>query len=487
MDLAQSELKVLDGVLRKDDCIHILDNLINQNHLAYIQLNTELKITFWSSNAETLFGQKKEEAIDAFLSELVNEESKKTAQFNALFQILSKSSCSSDTCTNIDNNGNKIYCEWYYTPVFDEDGIITGISAIAKDITHQVSLEKELGQSKKNSLKDIFEKAPIGIYQADMEGRFINVNPELAWMLGYESASVLINEMTDITAQLFVDEDNCNDFFFTLFEAEQLNHFKSEIKRKDGSSFWGLSNAQLTKNKEGRKNGFYGFLIDVSNNVKAEKALQKSKQLAEDATRTKSEFLANMSHEIRTPLNAIIGFTDLVLKTDLNRRQHDYINKAGIAGRALLGIINDILDFSKIEANKLDLENSEFFLHELLNNIIDMFSSKIAERGIELIVSVAPNVPTVLIGDSLRLGQVLINLINNSIKFTDSGEVVVWVACMDQTEEVVTLQFSVSDTGIGMTPDQQQKLFSSFSQADSSTTRKYGGTGCEKDEKSFCC
>ena len=467
----------LNSVLNKSDCNNILHNLINHDHLAYIQLNTDLKITFWDSNAQEMFGYSEEESLGLFLSDIVNEEEKRINHFNFLFNILSNPENKSDTNSNVNKNGDEVLCEWFYSPILDEKKKISGISAISKNITRSVNLEKELKSSQNNNLQDIFEKAPIGIYQADLEGRFTSVNPELAWMLGYESSEVLIEEMTDMASQLFVDEEKCGEFFFTLFEAEQLNHFKSEIKRKDDSTFWAFSNAQITKDEEGRKKGFSGFLIDINNTVKAEKALKKSKEIAEDATRTKSEFLANMSHEIRTPLNAIIGFSDLVLQTDLNKRQYDYIKKSGIAGRALLGIINDILDFSKIEAGKMDLDNSEFMLHELLNNIVDMFSSKIAEQGIELIVSVAPNVPVILVGDSLRLGQVLINLINNSIKFTGSGEVIVWVSCLKTEDDLVTLQFSVSDTGIGMTPEQQTKLFSSFSQADASTTRKFGGTG----------
>ncbi len=346
----------------------------------------------------------------------------------------------------------------------------------SNDTFQLTNIEERLKDAEKN-LQDIFESAPIGIYRANMEGQFINVNPEFAWMLGYESAQTLIDSKVDIATQVFAKEQDFEKFFFYLLEAEYVNDFKSQILKKNGVGFWALSHAKITYNTKGRPNGFYGFLIDISNTVRAEEELKKAKEIAESATQAKSEFLANMSHEIRTPLNAIIGFTDLVLNSDLKPKQRDFINKVNISGRALLGIINDILDFSKIEAGKLELETLDFNLYDILNNLADMFAQKVMDKGIELLISAAPNVPLVIQGDPLRLSQILINLINNAIKFTDSGEVVLWVTEVERDYNCLKLQFMVSDTGIGMTEEQKSRLFKSFTQADSSTTRKYGGTG----------
>jgi two-component system, sensor histidine kinase and response regulator len=230
-------------------------------------------------------------------------------------------------------------------------------------------------------------------------------------------------------------------------------------------------------NDKGKPFKYVSIRTDVTAMKSLEKGLIGAKEEAEAAGRAKSDFLANMSHEIRTPMNAIIGLSHLCLQTRLTSRQKDYVRKVHNSATSLLRIINDILDFSKIDAGRLDMESIDFTMEEVLGTMSSMVSLKAQEKQIEFLMETAVDIPPSLIGDPLRLGQILINLTNNAIKFTEEGEIVIVTELLERDDHFVRIQFTVRDTGIGMTPEQKSGLFKSFSQADSSITRKYGGTG----------
>jgi len=338
-------------------------------------------------------------------------------------------------------------------------------------------------------LTDIINFFPDATLAIDGEGRVI------AW-------NRAIEEMTGVTAEEMLgkgDYEYALPFYgerrpilidLVIMPREELEARYAHIERK-GSVLFGetltpslkgggrymYATASALHDSQGKIVGAIEAIRDITERKHAEVELQKAKSMAEEATRMKSDFLANMSHEIRTPMNAVIGMAHLALQTQLTPKQEDYIQKIQRSAHSLLGIINDILDFSKIEAGKMKMESIDFSLDEVLDNVSTVMGAKIHEKELEFLVDTSKNVPVALVGDPLRLGQVLINLCNNAVKFTEQGEIVVSTRVKEKDEESVTLQFSIRDTGIGLTEEEKGKLFQAFSQADTSTTRKYGGTG----------
>jgi len=245
----------------------------------------------------------------------------------------------------------------------------------------------------------------------------------------------------------------------------------------DGQIVWIHALGRVVKDANGKATDMFGVTQDITDFKLLEMELVAAKIKADEATQMKSMFLANMSHEIRTPMNAIIGLSYLGLKTQLNPKQRDYLNKIHNAGTSLLAVINDILDFSKIEAGKLDIEQTDFKLDDVITSVTTITGQKAHEKGLEFLAEMPSTVPQYLVGDPLRLGQILTNLVNNAVKFTERGEIRMSAELLERTGEKCKLKFSVRDTGLGMTKEQAAKLFQPFTQADMSTTRKHGGTG----------
>ncbi|HEX5842126.1 MAG TPA: response regulator, partial [Pseudomonas sp.] len=327
----------------------------------------------------------------------------------------------------------------------------------------------------RSTLLALINAIPDPIWFKDTEGRYVGINQACAELFGKTQAEVEGRRDADLLdpawAELRVEHD--------LTALNWTGPYNSEgwALYPDGRRVVFDTLRTSFADEQGRLLGLVGVSRDITLRKQAEAELAKAKELAEEVARLKSDFLANMSHEIRTPMNAIIGMSHLALKTDLNPRQRDYLGKIQQAGQHLLGIINDILDFSKIEAGKLSIEHIDFDLQQVLENLANLIGDKVAGKGLELVFNLDPSLPQQLVGDPLRLGQILINYANNAVKFTEQGEVEVIIRAEQRDDRQVLVFLGVRDTGIGLTAEQMGRLFESFQQADSSTTRKYGGTG----------
>ncbi|MCF6345466.1 MAG: response regulator [Thiomicrorhabdus sp.] len=378
-------------------------------------------------------------------------------------------------------------CSYY------ETGEVNEVRLTLIDITERKQIEEEVAliNFKSDQALDLTKS---GYWHIPLEGS----DNKQGWIYSSERAAKIFGDIPRPPDWRYLmmeewfenarlaDEEGANATLdrFQKAVAGEIPMFDSIFAYKrpiDGKVIWVHASGRVSMGENGLPKDMYGVTQDITKQYQIEQELVKAKEEAEAATRAKSDFLANMSHEIRTPMNAVIGLSYLALNTNLDRKQRSYLTKISSSANNLLTIINDILDFSKIEAGKMDMEQVEFDLISVIEDFSNVTQVKAEEKELELIIDMDPNVPMVLKGDPLRLNQVLINLASNAVKFTPKGEVTVAITVEhyvdDRKDGEVVLKFSVHDTGIGMTPEQVANLFQAFSQADGSTSRKYGGTG----------
>jgi len=326
-------------------------------------------------------------------------------------------------------------------------------------------------------LRTLLEHLPDSIYFKDDESCFTRVSRSMATQLGIDDPNEFIGKSdadyfpTEFAAEAYADEQ-------WLIQTGSMIVGKEEMPVwAKGRKTWVSTTKGVLRDEDGNIIGTYGVSHDISRQKKAEYDLLEAKEAAESANRAKSDFLANMSHEIRTPMNAIIGMSELLLDSELHTQQTMYVRTVLDSAESLLSIINEILDFSKIEAGHLELSWERIDLRDLIVETLRSLSSRAHRKGLELAWRVDPSIPQVVLGDPIRIRQILMNLVGNAIKFTESGEIAVQVKSLETSSESVELHFQVRDTGIGIPQDRLQKIFDAFEQADASTTRQFGGTG----------
>jgi two-component system sensor histidine kinase/response regulator len=347
-------------------------------------------------------------------------------------------------------------------------------SQVSRTIRQRQKADEALAGSEEKH-RIIIENIEDGYYEIDRDGRFMIFNNSFRNITGYEA-----HELQQLNYRLLLTpaetEKVVKMFDNVRRTGRAINDLGFVIVRKDATTRWVETSVSLITDRSGNPIGYRGLLRDVTRRHQAD-ALKQEKMAAEAASRSKSEFLANMSHEIRTPLNAIIGLVEMLLDSSLSRDQREDLKVVQSAAYALLSVINDVLDFSKIEAGKLELERLPFNLRDFLGEALKILAVKAHEKNLELAYRVAPDVPDRLIGDPHRFRQVLLNLIGNAVKFTDSGEIVVFARIKSRQADQLLLHVAVRDTGVGIATGKQGLIFEAFRQADGRTNRKYGGTG----------
>lgn len=326
--------------------------------------------------------------------------------------------------------------------------------------------------------RSLFENAMEGIFQVDLSGQLVNANKAFSEIIGCNDIDKLLTQVHPAFSLCCLPESEQTRLKAILDRDNALTGFETKIELPSGVTRYVTISIQKIHNKQGAAMHYEGAMADITETKKRQLA-EKQQRMAEASTEAKSLFLANMSHEIRTPMNAIIGFTDLALGRNKDLQLTNYLQKIRMASSNLLGIINDILDFSKIEAGKLEIENIPFSLKEVLTNLNDIVSVNVEAKNLMLNIIVDEDIPDQLIGDPLRIGQVLLNLTNNAVKFTTEGSVTVELELVSMNKQDMSINLSghIIDTGIGIPETQLKTLFSSFTQADDSTTRRFGGTG----------
>ncbi|MFA5835023.1 MAG: PAS domain S-box protein [Bacteroidota bacterium] len=457
--LAESETRFRQIIENASDIIYRTDELG--------------QFTYVNPTGLTMMGYNTSEVIGKHFSLFVKEEEKQKVFRYYYKQRQNKTASSYLEFSAITKGGDVVILGQSVGLLFEKNKDV-GFLAIARNVTLQKQAEEEIAR-RQQQLDTVITTVDEGITLSDESGRFEIFNTKMEELTGYSKDEANTGEFTKLLYPDPVEQRKGLNRLGEVVEKGFIYDVETTIKTKSGQEKILLISTRIVHVKDTVM--YLSAYRDITLRKQFEEELKKAKDSAESATIAKSQFLATMSHEIRTPMNGVIGMTDLLMQTDLTPEQREYTDVIRTSGETLLTLINDILDFSKIESGKLDMEKRPIEVQSLVEETFDLVARRAVEKGLDLVYLIDPSTPAYIIGDPIRLRQILLNLTNNAIKFTEKGEVFVTVKEIQRENDITTLQFSVKDTGIGIPPEKVEKLFKAFSQVDASTTRKFGGTG----------
>jgi two-component system, sensor histidine kinase and response regulator len=463
-----------ENLLASEDRFRLLVDAVTD--YALLMLDPGGHVISWNSGAERIKDYKEGEILGKHFSCFYLPEAIAKGRPDADLQIAATEGRYIEEGWRVRKNGSRFLANVVITAIHHKNGDLAGFANVTRDMTERKITLDSLHTSEEHFRLFVDSVSDYALLMLDPGGHVISWNSGAERIKGYKAEEIIGKHFSCF----YLPEDIAKghpDEELRIATMEGRYAEEGWRVRKDGSRFLAEVLITAIHNSTGELAGFAKITRDITERKKLDRQLQKAKEKAESADIAKSEFLANMSHEIRTPMNGVIGLTGLMLNGDLNPQQREFAETIRASGETLLTIINDILDFSKIEAGKLIIEILDFDLVETVESSLDLLAEAAHGKGIELACEIAPNIHASLRGDPGRLRQILINLVGNAVKFTRKGEVVVRVSVASQTETQVTVRIEVEDTGIGISSAEQITLFQPFSQADGSTTRKYGGTG----------